>query len=220
MPDPTIAGLAADLAQLPLPPGAAVIHLSGPLGLYVLAPINAGGWETGSFHPLQSFPVVREPDAFKGGLIAIDATTKDLFAELRAMATKLGARSRRVTEEQRLLYHAAAVMASNYLVALTGDAVAILQSLGWDSGQALADLLPLQWGALANQERVGLPDALIGPIRRGDHETVRRQIQALTDAGLESQAQAYRSLGRSALTLARQAGLDVESANRIEAALN
>lgn len=211
--------MAAELAELPLPRGAAVVHLSGPLGLDVLSPVSAGGWEAGSFHPLQSFPVVREPEAFRGSLIAVDATSKDLFGELRALATRLGARSRRVTDDQRLLYHAAAVVASNYLVALTGEAVSILRSIGWDAEQALADLLPLQQGAVGNIERAGLPDALIGPIRRGDHETVARQLHALIGAGLDVQANTYRTLGRAALNLARQAGLDADAAQRIEAAL-
>ncbi len=219
VPDPAVAGLARDLAALPLPEAAAVIHLSGPLGLDVLWPVTSAGWEAGSFHPLQSFPVVREPAAFRGSLIAVDATNKELFGELRALATRLGARSRRVTDDQRLRYHTAAVLASNYMVALTRQAVAVLESIGWDGPQALGDLLPLQLGVMENLGRVGLPDALIGPIRRGDHETVRRQLTELRGSGLELAAETYRILGRAALAVAREAGLDEAAAGRIEEAL-
>jgi predicted short-subunit dehydrogenase-like oxidoreductase (DUF2520 family) len=211
--------LASELAALPLPYGAAVVHLSGALGLDVLEPVSEGGWEAGSFHPLQSFPVVRPPDAFTHSLVAVDATTKELLGELRGLAARLGARARQVTDEQRTRYHAAAVMGSNYLVALTAQAVEVLASIGWTQEEALGALLPLQTGVLQNLARERLPNALIGPIRRGDHETVTRQIAALGAAGLESSAETYRILGRAALRLAREAGLDEAAAKRIEEAL-
>lgn len=219
VPDPQVRFVAADLAALPLPEGAAVVHLSGALGLDVLQPIRDGGWEAGSFHPLQSFPVVRPPEAFRGSVVAIDATTPELLDELSALAGRLGARPLRVTDDQRTRYHTAAVLASNYLVALTGEAAALLESVGWTREEALAALLPLQRGVLENLGREGLPDALIGPIRRGDHETVTRQLGALRAAGLESSFQTYRILGYAALRLAREAGLDEEAAKRIELAL-
>ncbi|HEX6347949.1 MAG TPA: DUF2520 domain-containing protein [Candidatus Dormibacteraeota bacterium] len=215
MPDPAIASLAAELAELPLPEGAAVIHLSGALSLAPLQPIA----EAGSFHPLQSFPVVREPDAFKGALIAVDATTPRLLGELTRLARSLGARPRRVPPEQRTLYHAAAVLASNYVVALAAQGVDVLGRAGWTRAEALEALLPLMRGVLENLERAGLPDALIGPIRRGDPDTVSRQVKELGATGGGIPLQAYRILGAAALELAREAGLDEESARRIEEAL-
>lgn len=219
MPDPAIAPLAAELAALPLPEDAAVVHLSGALSLAPLDPVAAARREVGSFHPLQSFPVVREPAAFEGSLIAIDASSARLLGELTRLARSLGARPRRVPPEQRTLYHAAAVLASNYLVALTAEAAGLLESIGWNQDEALAALLPLQQGVLENLGREGLPNALIGPIRRGDHETVTRQLGALRAAGMESSAETYRILGYAALRLARQAGLDEAAAKRIEVAL-
>jgi len=219
VPDPAVRGVATELAALPLPEGTAVVHLSGALGLDVLDAVREGGWEVGSFHPLQSFPVVRPPDAFNQSLVAVDATSNELLGELRGLAERLGAHARQVTDEQRALYHAAAVMASNYLVALTGQAVEVLVSIGWDQQDALDALLPLQIGVLQNIARERLPEALIGPIRRGDHETVARQVAALRAAGLESSAETYRILGRASLALARRAGLDEAAAKRIDEAL-
>jgi predicted short-subunit dehydrogenase-like oxidoreductase (DUF2520 family) len=219
VPDPAIAPLAAELAALPLPEGTALIHLSGALGLEPLRAAATAGMAVGSFHPLQSFPVVREPAAFRNALIAVDASTPRLLGELTRLARSLGARPRLVPPEQRTLYHAAAVMASNYLVALAGQAVDVLERAGWTRTDALEALLPLMAGVLENLQRAGLPDALIGPIRRGDPETVRRQITELAATGGGIPLQAYRILGAAALELAQRAGLDEESARRIEEAL-
>jgi len=219
VPDPAIVPLAAELAALPLPEGSAVIHLSGALGLEPLQAPAEAGLAVGSFHPLQSFPVVREPAAFSGALIAVDASTPRLLGELTRLARSLDARPRRVPPEQRTLYHAAAVMASNYVVALAGQAVDVLARAGWSRSEAVEALLPLMAGVLENLQRAGLPDALIGPIRRGDPETVQRQLAELAATGGGIPVQAYHILGAAALELARQAGLDDESARRIEEAL-
>ena len=136
------------------------------------------------------------------------------------LARALGAKPRRVPPEQRTLYHAAAVMASNYVVALAAQGVDVLGRAGWTRAEALDALLPLMRGVLENLERAGLPDALIGPIRRGDPETVKRQVAELAATGGGLPLQAYRVLGAAALELARQAGLDEESARRIEEALS
>src|SRR5207248_6017740 len=126
VPDPAIAPLAAELAALPLPEGAAVIHLSGALGLAPLKAVVEAGRDVGSFHPLQSFPVEREPEHFRGALVAVDASSARLLGELTRLARVLGARPRRVPPEERTLYHAAAVLASNYLVALSAQAAGVL----------------------------------------------------------------------------------------------
>ena len=86
-----------------------------------------------------------------------------------------------VPEEARPLYHAAAVMACNYTVALAAVAVSLLGSLGLTRQEGLAALLPLLHGTLSNLERSGLPDALTGPVVRGDLGTVEAHRRALRD---------------------------------------
>jgi predicted short-subunit dehydrogenase-like oxidoreductase (DUF2520 family) len=219
VPDPAIANLAAELAELPLPEGSAVIHLSGALGLAPLKPVAEAGRDVGSLHPLQSFPVEREPEAFRGALVAVDASSPRLLGELMRLARALGARPRRVPPEERTLYHAAAVLASNYLVALSAQAAEVLGRAGWSREDALAALLPLMRGVTENLAVAGLPDALIGPIRRGDPETVARQLSELKATGGGIPVEVYRILGSAALELAREAGLEEETARRIEEAL-
>lgn len=219
VPDPIVPALAAEIAGLSLPRGTAAIHLSGALGLDALLPIRKAGHAVGSFHPFQSFPTARPPTAFLGSLVAVDATTPSLLRELRSLARRLGARPRRVTDDERTRYHAAAVIGSNYLVALAGQATATLESIGWAKRDALAALLPLQRGVIESLASAGLPGALIGPIRRGDEATVARQLAALRQAGLATSAEVYRVLGLAALDLALEAGLEADAARRIEAAL-
>jgi predicted short-subunit dehydrogenase-like oxidoreductase (DUF2520 family) len=225
VPDRAIEGLAGEIAAAgELPSQAAFVHCSGALGLGVLDSLARGHW-VGSFHPLQSFPEPRPPEAFGGSLVAVDASTDVLRRRLQRLARDLGAKPRGVSEAERVVYHAAAVFASNYLVALAGEAVELLRAIGWTERDAVAGLVPLMQGALAEVARRGPIAALTGPIRRGDVETVTRHLEAL--AGLDSssrrgggrKADVYRMLGRTALEIAKKAGLDSAAAERVDRAL-
>lgn len=221
VPDPTVAAVAAGLRVASRDASAAVLHVSGALGLAPLEPARARGWLVGSFHPLQSFPAEREAAAFKGITVAVDGSAPGLIADLERLAADLGGRPKRVPDADRSLYHAAAVLGSNYVVALVGVAAAILAKAGWTRDEAVAALVPLLRGVADNLEESGLPAALTGPVARGDVDTVRRHLEAVE--GAESaprlHARVYRIVGLAALELAREAGLDETAARRIEEAL-
>jgi hypothetical protein len=153
------------------------VHVSGSLGLDALAAL--AGHAVGSFHPLQSFPAPRPPEAFQGITVAVDASTTGLERRLAQLARDIGAQPRHVADEERVLYHAAAVFASNYVVAVIAAAVKILQKAGWSRDEAEQALLPLVEGVVANARSAGVTKALTGPIRRGDVETVQRHLEAL-----------------------------------------
>lgn len=193
----------------------AVVHTAGSLGLDVLLPHE----RRGSFHPYQSFPLERPAEAFRGSLIAIDATDDELLADLQALALALGGIPRRVHDADRTLYHASAALSSNMVVALASLASEALGRLGWTRDDALAAVVPLMAGVVENLGRAGLPDALIGPIRRGDPGTVRRHLDELDARGLDQAAAAYRILGVAALELALEAGLDAAAGEELRAAL-
>ncbi len=225
VPDGAIESLAGEIAAAgATPSGAAFVHCSGALGLGVLDGLPREH-AVGSFHPLQSFPEPRPPEAFRGSLVAIDASSDALRRRLQRLARDLGAKPRNVREAERVVYHAAAVFASNYLVALAGEAVELLRAIGWTEREAVAGLVPLMQGALAEIARRGPTVALTGPVRRGDVETVTRHLEAL--AGLDSssrrgggrKADVYRMLGRTALEIAKKAGLDTAAAERVDRAL-
>src|SRR5207247_317959 len=142
-------------------------------------PANARG----SFHPLQSFPAPRAPSAFRGITVAVDATTPTLRRRLAALARMLGARPKHVTDGERVLYHAAAVFASNFVDVVIAEAVRLLTRIGWSGDEATRALMPLVDGAVANIRKRGAVQALTGPIRRGDADTVKRHMDALRKLG-------------------------------------
>jgi len=190
----------------------AVVHCSGALGLDALGALG-GESPHGSFHPLQSFPAPRGPEAFRGITIAVDATTPALLKRLQRLARDLGAKPKHVPDGHRVLYHAAAVFASNYVIASVAEGVRLLEAAGWKSEEAEHALAPLVEGVAANLRRRGIVKALTGPIRRGDAETVARHLAELEDDRL------YRMLGLVALRIAIEAGLEPAQAERTRRAL-
>lgn len=211
VPDGAVGEMADRIAKLSPPPELSVAHLSGAMGLDVLAALTDN--PIGSFHPLQSFPFPRDPSAFKGITVAVDASTPRLFRQLQTLARQLGARPRKVAGKDRVKYHAAAVYASNFVDVAVAEAVRELMAIGWTDGEATNALLPLVEGAVDNIRRKGAVKAMTGPIRRGDGEVVRRHLEGVERPDL------YRMLGSIALEIAQAAGLDQAGAERVRRAL-
>lgn len=220
VPDSAVTGVASRLASgPPIPAVVAFVHASGALELGALAPL-AGLHPVGSFHPLRSFPEPGPPDSFRNIVIAVDASSPSLLRVLNRLARDLGAKPRRVEDSQRALYHAAAVFASNYVVALVGVAIGLLEQLGWTEKDAIKGLTTLADGAVANVAKRGSTAALTGPIRRGDSETVRRHLAALAKGGRSTRRiDLYRMLGEVALEIAKEAGLEPVAAGQTRRAL-
>ena len=224
VPDGAVASLAGEVAAADdIPATVAFAHCSGALALSVLDRL-ALRYQVGSFHPLQSFPQPRPPEAFRGSLVAVDASAPALRRRLGRLARDLGAKPRNVEDADRVVYHAAAVFASNYLVALAGEAVELLETIGWTESEAVRGLVPLMRGALAEVALRGPSAALTGPIRRGDVETVNRHLEALAGVDASSPKQprktdVYRMLGQIALEIAARAGLEPAAVERVNRAL-
>jgi predicted short-subunit dehydrogenase-like oxidoreductase (DUF2520 family) len=227
VPDDAVGSTAAALARASPPPPAVVafVHVSGALDLSPLGPLEPRH-AVGSFHPLQSFSSPRPPGAFGGITVAVDSADAALRRRLFSLARDLGARPVRVGPEERVLYHAAAVFAANYVDVVIREAVALLMAAGWSEKEATRGLLPLVEGAVANVRRVGPVAALTGPVRRGDAATVGRHLEALREldsrrgsrSGTPLEA-AYRMLGSIALEIALEAGLEPAAAGRMRRAL-
>jgi predicted short-subunit dehydrogenase-like oxidoreductase (DUF2520 family) len=105
----------------------------------------------------------------------------------------------------KVLYHAAAVFACNYMVTLTKLATDLWHSFGIPPSQATRALVPLLRGTLHNIETIGIPDCLTGPIARGDTGTIKKHLNALktTAPNLFS---TYRELGRQTIPIALAKG--------------
>ena len=120
----------------------------------------------------------------------------------------------------KVLYHASAVIASNYLVTLLNLASGLWSHLGISQDEGLKALLPLVRGTVENLEAVGLPNALTGPIARGDVGTVKRHLAALADVAPEILS-VYKELARHAIPIALEKGtIDSAAADGLHAALD
>jgi predicted short-subunit dehydrogenase-like oxidoreductase (DUF2520 family) len=166
VPDREIANAAATIA-----PGPIVGHVSASAPLELLAP-----HERFSMHPLLS--VVGAGAQFQGAYCAIDGSTPAALDTARSLAESLGMRVKLVPRDQRALYHAAASMASNFLITLEGAA----ERLGSAIGLEREALVPLVRATVDNWARQGARAALTGPIARGDVATAARQREAVADS--------------------------------------
>ncbi|MGZ4710937.1 MAG: DUF2520 domain-containing protein [Acidimicrobiales bacterium] len=165
-PDATITEVAA--AVDPDPAGAVVAHLAGSLGLDVLAPHE----RRGALHPLVALP---NPEVGAERLIggAWFAVAGDPIA--RRVVDDLGGRAFEVGDEHRAAYHAAAVIASNHLVALMGQ----VDRVSAIAGVPLEAYLDLARTTLDNVAALGPAAALTGPVARGDEATLERHLAAI-----------------------------------------
>jgi predicted short-subunit dehydrogenase-like oxidoreductase (DUF2520 family) len=227
VPDDAVEVMAERLAKSrpPIPASVSFAHVSGALDLGPLGPLRRRH-AVGSFHPLQSFPQRRPPAAFHGITVAVDASTPVLKRRLDSLARALGAKPKEVGDGQRVLYHAAAVFASNYLDAVLAEAIRLLEAVGWSDQEAASALLPLAAGAIENLRKRGPVGALTGPVRRGDSETIKRHLAALEELDRSGAAgpgpklaAVYRMLGAIALEIAKEAGLQPAAAELTQRAL-
>src|SRR4051794_5177953 len=139
----------------------------------------------------------------------------------RAVASRivraLGAHAVTLEAENLALYHAGAVIASNYVVAMAAAAQSLLIKAGVPAEQALPLLIPLLSSVVQNLAQVGLPGALTGPVERGDAAVVERHLGSLAARAPEL-VELYRLVGRDVLRLARAKGrLDPANGARLEA---
>ncbi len=167
VPDREIAAAAAAVT-----PGAPVGHCSGATGLDVLA-----GHEAFGLHPLMTVPHDGTPP-FAGAGAAVAGSTPRALAVARELAEAAGMRPFEVADADRAAYHAAASVASNFLVTLEAAAERLL-------GHDRELLVPLVRATVENWARLGPERALTGPIARGDEATVERQRDAVAERAPE-----------------------------------
>ncbi len=163
VPDAEIANAAAAAA-----PGPIVGHCSGATGLEPLHPHEAF-----SLHPLMT--VTETGGDFTGATAAIDASSSRAFSVAEELALALRMETIRVEPEDRSAYHAAASIASNFLVTLEAAA----EQVGAGAGIRREMLVPLVRATVENWATLGGRRALTGPVARGDQVTVTRQRDAV-----------------------------------------
>jgi len=221
VPDDAIEPLCIRLAQAgAFSAGAVVAHCCGALGSESLAPArDAAGCCVGSMHPLQTFATIDSALAKLPGAHCFIEGDAEAVDSLTNLARAIGAVPVAMPAGNRALYHAAAVMACNYLTALLDAAASLAETAGVDRGQYLRAVEPLVRATVDNVFEVGPADALTGPIERGDVRTIERHLAALA-GGDEKLAAFYRSAGKWTVALARRKGsIDGPVAEAIERTL-
>lgn len=186
------------LALHPVETPPLALHTSGFHPAGVLEPIGrVSGASIGGWHPLMA---VAEPgpDVFEGVTVGVEGEPPAV-AWAEDLSHALGAVPVRIPSGGKARYHAAAVFASNYLVASLNAALTELEGA---TGGAVDEsaLLPLARAAIDNVTAHGIAAGVTGPLVRGDVQTVAGHLAALDP----DRAALYRALGRELLDAARQ----------------
>jgi predicted short-subunit dehydrogenase-like oxidoreductase (DUF2520 family) len=196
----------------------AVGHLSGATPLAVLDPAASSGATVLALHPLQTFPDVEPALArIPGSWMAVTAADAVGSTLGHRLAADLECHPFDLREEDRALYHAAAVIASNHLVALEAQAIAAMAAAveppaervpgagGARPPEPIEILRPLLEATLANLAAAGPAAALTGPAARGDAGTLDANLRALASS-LPAAVPAYVTLAAAAIELAVASG--------------
>lgn len=206
VPDSQITLLAAKLAASAIPSHRhpLVFHCSGALGSDVLGTLRDAGWRVASAHPLLSFA---KPELaagqFAGTPCALESNDATALTELGAAFSRIGGHCFTLAAQDKLLYHAGAVLATNFLPVLQDLAEQLWQQSGMPGELAQQLRATLLQNAVNNIVALGPQAALTGPAARGDADLVARQAQALASWNPQAGA-AYAALSQLASQLARQ----------------
>ena len=204
VPDDSIASVAARIG--PLCPGAVLLHCAGRLDSAAFELPGRKG--LGTLHPLVSFASPRHAPSGEGYCFAIGGDPKAKRAA-RTLVRAMGGRP--LPEVQGPAYHAAAALVANGSAALALVGADILVRLGVTPARSHQAMGTLLRSVAENVERIGMPDALTGPVARGDVEAVRRHRDAL----LASERPTYDLVSTLILGAAKRAGLSSRRAKAI-----
>lgn len=179
--------------------GCYVVHCSGVLDSSVLAPLEEKGCLVASIHPLKAFKSGELAcNAFKEVECVIEGD-KLVCSWLHNTFTNLGANIINMQAGNKSLYHAAACMASNYLVTLAHYSEQLFVASGLSSNAAKKVTLKLMQGNLQNmQQAFSIDEALTGPLMRGDVDTLARHLHAIEKGTIRD---LYQTAGLATLEL-------------------
>jgi predicted short-subunit dehydrogenase-like oxidoreductase (DUF2520 family) len=178
-----------------------LLHCAGAASARdLLGPVAGQVGGIGTLHPLSAIADAKlSMRALKGTVFGVEgddvgrATASKLVGAMNGVVLALDG-------TQMAAYHAAAAMASNYIVAAIDAAAAVLATVGVAQDRAAAALVPLAEGALRNIAAHGTTGGLTGPVRRGDLTTISRHLEAIRDR--PELAEIYRVLARRAVEIA------------------
>ncbi|UCF00153.1 MAG: DUF2520 domain-containing protein [Planctomycetota bacterium] len=207
LPDDAIEQVCTSLAQRKkFLERAVVVHFSGVHSSTILsAARDCCQCSVASMHPLQTFPTVDEAIKKMSDTYCFYEGDERAIPVVERLAKNIGLIPIRIASTSKPLYHAAAVMACNYLVALMDSAIMLAENAGIDRKTAWSALEPLVRTTLNNISKMGTISSLTGPIARGDLKTVSRHLQesALAQGHIAS---IYRTMGLYTVEMAIRKG--------------
>lgn len=179
--DDVIETIASQLSKIDLK-HKAVVHVSGAASLDVLQAVQSAGAMVGSLHPAYPFSSVEASiKGLHGATFAIESSHEVLRGWLIAMAKSLHGKIIEIPLGKKAQYHAALAIASNYMVTLYAVAQGLLMDISDDSDAIDGALDTLMSGTMQNLVEQGIPQALTGPLVRGDSGTLAHHLDALKD---------------------------------------
>jgi predicted short-subunit dehydrogenase-like oxidoreductase (DUF2520 family) len=216
VPDDAILPLAASLATTSLSmAGKGIVHTSGTYDVEALRVLAEKGANVGSLHPAFPFAdVATAMDGLPGAVFALEAKDEHLRERLLELVAALDGQALAIRVGGKVLYHAALVIASNYLVTLYALAERLLVSLGAERDAADAALNPLVAATVENIRKQGIPSALTGPLTRADVGTVEAHLRALKQVDRQAAA-AYRQLARLSFPMLIERGVVLDGVERL-----
>jgi predicted short-subunit dehydrogenase-like oxidoreductase (DUF2520 family) len=193
----------------------AVVHCSGALGPEPLAPLRSVASGVAQMHPMISFASPKAPPTIARGQVNVDGDAAAVRVAVR-VARLLGMTPRRLPQLDKVAYHAAAGLVANGAAALAAAGTELLGRAGVPPKVASQMLGPLLRSVADNVERLGLPAALTGPVRRGDARGVERHLAVIANRTPDL-VPLYRALVLAQLPMARAlADTDPASLDAIE----
>ncbi len=159
--------------------GKKFLHMSGALSLDVLEAARRAGADVLAVHPLQTFADM------EGAVKALPGSTFGVTCDpaledwARCLVDDLGGKAQVIEDSDKVLYHAAAVMASNFIAMVEHAALTVARALGFGEDEFSAAFMPLSKASVDNVARLGPVGALTGPLARGDVGTIEKHLEAL-----------------------------------------
>jgi predicted short-subunit dehydrogenase-like oxidoreductase (DUF2520 family) len=193
-----------------------VFHCSGVLSSTLLLPLKEKGAVVASLHPLQSLASAHNAEkALRNIYFSLEGDAEACKVG-EVIVEKLGSKVIQIKAEDKIFYHAAASIASNYLITLLMLSCRIMEKGSIEFKQAEEALLPLMKGTLENVELKGIEQSLTGPIIREDEKTILLHLKALREIDPDIE-QLYRALGLQTLKIVQsQNCLTIDKIKRID----
>lgn len=200
--------------------GKVFFHCSGALSSEILNRLAQSNGYTGSLHPVQSIPDRMSGSKMLEGIYFGFEGCEEAEKVAGVIVSVFKGKIINVDTHNKILYHAAACVLSNYTVVLSHIAENIYRKIGISGETGIKALYPLLQNTISNLHKYGSMKALTGPVERGDFSVVRDHLEMMSKKCPEF-IEVYRILGETAVNMSLDKGsLDMKSAKKISKILS